>query len=169
MAVTLPALHLFSTAPKFSYFIVLLGLYHQFFAHIYGQIFLQPFIFLGGLSIVVANCVLFTIKNQVIVVLAWSSIANIGLLFLLFGLFPQVSLITGFLVYYLLGSFFFFVFLQYLIVSVRRTSTTELIRFTPQHFGDLSVVRKPLGYVGLALVLVFSLLNFFGIPPLLGF
>lgn len=162
-AVTLPVLNFFSTAPKFTYIILVLSFYHDIFGHLNAIYFLQPFIFLGGLSILVANLVLFTIKNNLLNVIAWSSIANIGLLFWLFGICPQITLVIGFIMYYLIGTWFFMCLLQYIIVRDQKSL------HHPLYFSDLTVLRGSLSYYSLVVLVIFSLLNFFGIPPLAGF
>ena len=164
MSVSLPVLTFFSTAPKLTYITILLSLYINLFIFINPEAFLQPLMFLGGITIFFANLIMFTIRNNLLVLLAWSSIANMGLLFLLFGKYPLGSFTLTFIIYYTVSTFLFFLLLQYFIIM----DETGVVRH-PIYFTDLSVVRYHTSYKAIFLVLVLSFLNFFGIPPLLGF
>lgn len=164
MSVSLPVLTFFSTAPKLTYITILLSLYINLFSFINPEAFLQPLMFLGGITIFFANLIMFTIRNNLLVLLAWSSIANMGLLFLLFGKYPLGSFTLTFIIYYTVSTFLFFLLLQYFIIM----DETGVVRH-PIYFTDLSVVRYHTSYKAIFLVLVLSFLNFFGIPPLLGF
>ena len=164
LAVTLPVLHFFSTAPKLTYLFLLVSLYNQLFNVVNPEGFLFPFIFLGSFTIVMGNIILFTVKNNLLIAFAWSAIANMGLLFLLFGVYPLQNYGLIFLGYYLTGTIIFFLLLQYVVIYDK----TFTIRH-PLYFTDLAVLRTPQAYSYLLLVLAICLLNFFGIPPLLGF
>jgi NADH:ubiquinone oxidoreductase subunit 2 (subunit N) len=160
----LPVLTFFSTAPKLTYVTILLSLYINLFLFVNPTAFLYPFIFLGVTTMLVANVAMFTVRNNLLVLLAWSSIANMGLFFLLFGKYPLGAYTLSFLLYYLISTFVFFLLLQYFLMM----DETGVVRH-PIYFADLSVVRFHSMYKLIFILLVFSFLNFFGIPPLLGF
>ena len=164
MSVSLPVLTFFSTAPKITYVTILVSLYLNLFSFVNPEAFLYPLLILGTLTIILSNLVMFSIRNNLLNLLAWSSIANMGLLFLLFGKYPLQSYILTYIIYYVMGTFLFFIVLQYFVII----DSSGVVRH-PMYFTDLTVVRTHKEYKQLFIVLVFSFLNFFGIPPLLGF
>lgn len=163
-SVSLPVLTFFSTAPKLTYVTILLSLYVNLFMFVNPTAFLTPMIMLGVVTMVVGNCLMFTVRNNLLILLAWSSVANMGLLFLLFGKYPLSAFTFSFIIYYTIGTFVFFLMLQYFIIM----DETGMVRH-PIYFADLSVVRYHVSYKLVFILLVFSFLNSFGIPPLLGF
>ncbi len=163
-SISLPVLTFFSTAPKLTYVTILLSLYVNLFMFINPTSFLTPMIMLGAVTMVVGNCLMFTTRNNLLILLAWSSVANMGLLFLLFGTYPLSAFTFSFIIYYTIGTFVFFLMLQYFIIM----DETGIVRH-PIYFADLSVVRYHVSYKLVFILLVFSFLNSFGIPPLLGF
>jgi NADH:ubiquinone oxidoreductase subunit 2 (subunit N) len=164
MGVPLPTLTFFSTAPKLTYVTVLLSLYINIFSFINPQSFLLPLVILGSLSIIVANVIMFTIHNNLLILLAWSSIANMGLLFLLMGKYPLGAYSFIYILYYTGSTFLFFLVLQYFIIK----DNNNLVRH-PIYFTDLAVVRYHVAYRPIFLLIILLLLNFFAIPPLVGF
>jgi len=163
-SVSLPVLTFFSTAPKLTYVTILLSLYVNLFMFVNPTAFLTPMIVLGAVTMVVGNCLMFTVRNNLLILLAWSSVANMGLLFLLFGKYPLSAFTFSFIIYYTIGIFVFFLMLQYFIIM----DETGIVRH-PIYFADLSVVCYHVSYKLVFILLVFSFLNSFGIPPLLGF
>jgi NADH:ubiquinone oxidoreductase subunit 2 (subunit N) len=163
-SVSLPALTFFATAPKLTYVTVLLSLYINVFSFINPESFLLSFFVLGGTTIILGNCLMFAVRNHLLTLLAWSSIANMGLLFLLFSQCPFDAYVLVFIIYYTFSTFLFFLVLQYFLIMDQNGTTRHVLYFT-----DLSVVRYHPSYQLIYLVLIFSFLNFFGIPPLLGF
>jgi len=162
--VTLPVLTFFSTAPKLTYITILLSLYLNLFTWINPEAFLMPLCVLGALSILVGNALMFTVRNNLLILLAWSSVANMGLLFLLFSQSPCGSYVFLFIIYYIFSTFFLFLLLQHFIFLDDTGTVRQLYYFT-----DLSVVRHHVSYKFIYMLLIFSFLNSFGIPPLLGF
>jgi NADH:ubiquinone oxidoreductase subunit 2 (subunit N) len=163
-SISLPVLTFFSTAPKLTYVTILLSLYINLFMFINPTSFLTPMIMLGAVTMIIGNCLMFTARNNLLILLAWSSVANMGLLFLLFGKYPLSAFTFSFIIYYTIGTFVFFLMLQYFIIM----DETGIVRH-PIYFADLSVVRYHVSYKLVFILLVFSFLNSFGIPPLLGF
>jgi len=119
---------------------------------------------LSIISIVVSNVAMFSIRNNLLGLLAWSSIANMSLLFFLFSQYPFQSYSFIFILYYTVGTLLFFVVLQYIVLEDSNNKTRHIL-----HFSDLGVLRHHKTYAALCLVVLVSLLNFFGIPPLMGF
>lgn len=107
-SIPLPVLTFFATAPKLTYMTILLSLYVNLFMFVNPSAFLYPMIFLGSLTVLVGNCLMFTVRSNLLVLLAWSSVANMGLLCLTFGKYPLSTFTFNFLIYYILGTFAFF-------------------------------------------------------------
>jgi len=164
MSVSLPVLMFFATAPKITYVTILISLYINLFSFVNPEAFLYPLLILGTLTVVLANLMMFTIRNNLLNLLAWSSIANMGLLFLIFGKYPLQGYLLTYIIYYVVGTLLFFLALQYFVIL----DASGVVRH-PMYFTDLTVVRTHTHYKPLFILLVFSFLNFFGIPPLLGF
>jgi NADH:ubiquinone oxidoreductase subunit 2 (subunit N) len=162
--VSLPVLTFFGTAPKIVYLTILSSLYINLFAYINNQHFLNMLGFCAVISMIVANIAMFAVRNNLLQLLAWSSIANMGLLFFLLAFFPYKAYSLVFMLYYIMGTLLFFVGLQYIIVTDNTNNLRQVLYFT-----DLKVICHNPQYRLLFLVLIFSLLNFFGIPPLMGF
>jgi NADH:ubiquinone oxidoreductase subunit 2 (subunit N) len=162
--VALPVLTFFGTAPKLVYLTIISSMYINLFAYINNQHFLNIIGLFGVVSIIVGNLAMFSVRNNLLQLLAWSSISNMGLLFFLVAFFPYYSFSLVFMLYYTVGTLLFFVGLQYIIITDQTGAVRQVLYFT-----DLSVVRYHPQYRILFLTLMISLLNFFGIPPLVGF
>ena len=162
-SVSLPVLTFFATAPKITYITILMSLYMNLFAFVNPVHFLYMMGVLSTISIVVSNVAMFSIRNNLLGLFAWSSIANMSLLFFLFSQYPFQSYSFIFILYYTVGTLLFFVVLQYIVLEDSNNKTRHIL-----HFSDLGVLRHHKAYAAVCLVLV-SLLNFFGIPPLMGF
>jgi NADH:ubiquinone oxidoreductase subunit 2 (subunit N) len=162
--VSLPVLTFFGTAPKLVYLTIISSMYINLFAYINNQHFLNIVGLFGVISIIIGNFAMFSVRNNLLQLLAWSSISNMGLLFFLVSFFPYYSFSLVFMLYYTVGTLLFFVGLQYIIITDQTTAVRQVLYFT-----DLSVVRYHPQYRVLFLTLMISLLNFFGIPPLVGF
>ena len=162
--VSLPVLTFFSTAPKLTYMVILLSLYMNLFSYVNPEAFLYPFLILGVVTVIVGNIVMFTVRNNLLTLLAWSSIANMGLLFFLFGKYPLNSYTLTFISYYTISTFLFFLLMQYFLIMDETGSVRH-----PIYFNDLSVVRNHPAARLIFMALILSFLNFFGIPPLLNF
>jgi NADH:ubiquinone oxidoreductase subunit 2 (subunit N) len=139
-------------------------MYINLFAYINNQHFLNILGLFGVVSIIIGNFAMFSVRNNLLQLLAWSSISNMGLLFFLVAFFPYYSFSLVFMLYYTVGTLLFFVGLQYIIITDQTGAVRQVLYFT-----DLSVVRYHPQYRVLFLTLMISLLNFFGIPPLVGF
>jgi len=162
--VSLPVLTFFGTAPKLVYLTIISSMYINLFAYINNQHFLNILGFFGVMTMILGNLSMFSVRNNLLQLLAWSSVSNMGLLFFLVAFFPYYSFSLVFMLYYTVGTLLFFVGLQYIII----TDQTGAVRQV-QYFTDLSIVRYHPQYRVLFVTLMFSLLNFFGIPPLVGF
>jgi len=160
----LPVLTFFGTAPKLVYLTILSSMYINLFAYINNQHFLNIIGFFGVVTIIMGNLAMFSVRNNLLQLLAWSSISNMGLLFFLVAFFPYYSFSLVFMLYYTVGTLLFFVGLQYIMITDQTGNVRPVLYFT-----DLSIVRYNPQYRVLFLILMFSLLNFFGIPPLMGF
>ena len=163
-SVSIPVLMFFATAPKITYVTVLLSLYINLFSFVNPEAFLYPLLILGIITIVVSNLMMFTIRNNLLNLLAWSSIANMGLLFLIFGKYPLQGYLLTYIIYYVFGTYIFFLALQYFVMM----DNSGIVRH-PMYFTDITVVSTHIQYKQLYIILIFSFLNFFGIPPLIGF
>lgn len=163
-SVSLPVLTFFGTAPKLVYLTIISSLYINLFAYINNQHFLSLLSLFAVISLLVSNIAMFSVRNNLLQLLAWSSISNMGLLFFLLSFFPYKAYSLVFMFYYIMGTLLFFVGLQYIILTNKTTEVRQIIYFT-----DLSVIRYNPQYRVLFLTFVFSFLNFFGIPPLAGF
>ena len=163
-SVSLPVLTFFATAPKITYITILMSLYMNLFAFVNPIRFLYIMGVLSVISIVVANVAMFSIRNNLLRLFAWSSIANMSLLFFLFSQYPFQSYSFVFILYYTVGTLLFFVVLQYIILEDINNKTRHIL-----YFSDLAVLRHHKAYAPLCIVVLVSLLNFFGIPPLMGF
>lgn len=163
-SVSLPVLTFFATAPKITYITILMSLYMNLFAFVNPVHFLYMMGVLSIISIVVSNVAMFSIRNNLLGLFAWSSIANMSLLFFLFSQYPFQSYSFIFILYYTVGTLLFFVVLQYIVLEDSNNKTRHIL-----HFSDLGVLRHHKAYAALCLVVLVSLLNFFGIPPLMGF
>jgi len=164
LSVPLPILTFFGTAPKLTYITILLSVYINLFAFINPESFLYPLMVLGSITMVVANVMMFKVYNNLLILLAWSSIANMGLLCFLMGKYPLEVYSLNFIIYYVFSTLFFFVILQYLVLKDNSQTKRH-----PIYFTDLSVVSAQLAYKPIFFLLVLSLLNSFGIPPFLVF
>jgi NADH:ubiquinone oxidoreductase subunit 2 (subunit N) len=162
--VALPVLTFFGTAPKLVYLTIISSMYINLFAYINNQHFLNILGLFGVISIIIGNFAMFSVRNNLLQLLAWSSISNMGLLFFLVAFFPYYSFSLVFMLYYTVGTLLFFVGLQYIIIKDQTGAVRQVLYFT-----DLSIVRYHPQYRILFLTLMISLLNFFGIPPLVGF
>ena len=162
--VALPVLTFFGTAPKLVYLTIISSMYINLFAYINNQHFLNILGLFGVVSIIIGNFAMFSVRNNLLQLLAWSSISNMGLLFFLLAFFPYYSFSLVFMLYYTVGTLLFFVGLQYIIIKDETGQLRQVLYFT-----DLSIVRYQPQYRVLFLTLMISLLNFFGIPPLVGF
>lgn len=160
----LPVLTFFGTAPKLVYLTILSSMYINLFAYINNQHFLNIIGFFAVVTIIMGNLAMFSVRNNLLQLLAWSSISNMGFLFFLVAFFPYYSFSLVFMLYYTVGTLLFFVGLQYIMITDETGNVRPILYFT-----DLSIVRYHPQYRVLFLILMFSLLNFFGIPPLMGF
>jgi NADH:ubiquinone oxidoreductase subunit 2 (subunit N) len=163
-SVSLPVLTFFATAPKITYVTILMSLYINLFAFVNPTRFLYMMGVLSVISIVVSNVAMFSIRNDLLRLLAWSSIANMSLLFFSFSQYPFQSYSFIFILYYTVGTLLFFVVLQYIVLEDSNDKTRHIL-----YFSDLAVLRSHKLFIPLCLVVLVSLLNFFGIPPLMGF
>jgi len=163
-SVSLPVLTFFGTAPKLVYLTIISSLYINLFAYINNQHFLSLLSLFAVISLLVSNIAMFSVRNNLLQLLAWSSISNMGLLFFLLSFFPYKAYSLVFMLYYIIGTLLFFVGLQYIILTNKTGEVRQIMYFT-----DLSIVRYNPEYRVLFLTLIFSFLNFFGIPPLAGF
>jgi NADH:ubiquinone oxidoreductase subunit 2 (subunit N) len=163
-SVSLPVLTFFATSPKITYVTILMSLYINLFAFVNPTRFLYMMGVLSVISIVVSNVGMFSIRNDLLRLLAWSSIANMSLLFFSFSQYPFQSYSFIFILYYTVGTLLFFVVLQFLVLEDSNDKTRHIL-----YFSDLAVLRYHKLFIPLCLMVLVSLLNFFGIPPLMGF
>ncbi len=163
--VSLPVLNFFSTAPKFVYLTILVSLYLNLFSYVNGQHFLNMVLLLSIVCIIVANIAMFSVNNQLLHLLAWSSVANMGLLFLLLSRFPYKSYNIVFMIYYTVATLLFFLALQYIVVKDNKKNEWRNVLY----FTDLVFLRHSTEDRRLFVIALFSLLSFFGIPPFIGF
>lgn len=163
--ISLPVLTFFSTAPKLTYLVILLSLYLNLYSIVNPEGFLFFFFLLGTFTLIVGNLLMFSVRNNLLILLAWSSIANMGLLFFLFGQYPLQAYTLVFIILYTISTFSFFFLLQYFVMVENKNSLVRHVIY----FSDLSVIRYQNGARLLFLVLILSFLNFFGIPPFLNF
>jgi len=163
-SVSLPVLTFFSTAPKITYITILVSLYMNLFIVVNPDNFLNIIYILSIISIVIANLSMFSIRDNLLKLLAWSSIANMGLLLFLFSFNPLKSYVFIYIIYYTFGTLLLFLALQYIVINDHMNKKRNIL-----YFSDLTVLRNHVEYRPLCLVIVFSLLSSFGIPPLMGF
>ena len=163
-SISLPVLTFFATAPKITYITILLSLYVNLFAFVNPIHFLSIMTFLSIISMIVANVAMFSIRNNLLKLFAWSSIANMSLLFFVFSQYPFNFYTFMFIFYYTFGTVLFFSALQYIIIEDNNNKRRHVL-----YFSDLSVLRQHEIYRPLFILFSVSLLNFFGIPPLVGF
>jgi NADH:ubiquinone oxidoreductase subunit 2 (subunit N) len=90
-----------------------------------------------------------------------------GLLCFLFGNYPFGPYIFIYILFYLFGTFSFFLILQYLVIKDNFNQLTILRSI--KYFTDLAIIKYQSSYKILLVLLMFTLFNFMGIPPLLGF
>ena len=93
---------------------------------------------------------MFAVRNHLLTLLAWSSIANMGLLFLLFSQCPFDAYVLVFIIYYTFSTFLFFLVLQYFLIMDQNGTTRHVLYFT-----DLSVVRYHPSYQLIYLLLFY--------------
>jgi NADH-quinone oxidoreductase subunit N len=163
-SVSLPVLTFFSTAPKITYITILVSLYTNLFIVVNPENFLNIIYVLSIISIIIANFSMFSIRDNLLKLLAWSSIANMGLLLLLFSFNPLKSYVFMYIIYYTFGTLLLFVALQFIVIKDSLNKTRNIL-----YFSDLTILRHHASYTGLGMIIIFSLLSAFGIPPLMGF
>lgn len=163
-SVSLPVLTFFATAPKVTYMVILVSLYMNLFIIVNPQNFLNIIYIISIISIIIANLSMFSIYDNLLKLLAWSSIANMGLLLFLFSFNPLKSYTFVYIIYYTFGTLLLFLALQYIIIIDSNDKKRNIL-----YFSDLTLLRHHLAYRPLCLIIIFSLLSAFGIPPLMGF
>ena len=166
-SVSLPVLTFFATAPKITYVYILTSLYMNVFVYTANGIMPTLYFVFGSVSLIFSSIMLFVTRNNLLKVLAWSSISNMSLLYILLSYAPgdKVGDYYGlcFIVLYSFSTFLFFSLLQYFVFQDK-----DNIRHI-MYFTDLNVLIGQKAYaVGFFLAGIL-LLNFFGIPPLVGF
>lgn len=163
-SISIPVLTFFSTAPKITYITILVSLYMNLFIVVNPENFLNIIYILSIISIIIANLSMFSIRDNLLKLLAWSSIANMGLLLFLFSFNPLKAYVFIYIIYYTFGTLLLFLALQYIVINDHMNKKRNIL-----YFSDLTVLRNHVEYRPLCLVIVFSLLSSFGIPPLMGF
>jgi NADH-quinone oxidoreductase subunit N len=161
----LPVLMFFATAPKFVYvFLISNFLVVHFSYFIFDQLKLL-FLLLAVLTTVIGTFGLMTEKRDIMRFVGWSSISNLGVLFLLWGLINQnqilFSLSLTYMFYYVVNTLLFLGVFNYLYLPAVNRQIF--------YFSDLQILLRHSSLNVFYLIIMCSFFSFLGLPPFLGF
>jgi NADH-quinone oxidoreductase subunit N len=179
--IPLPSLIFFSTLPKFIYVFIISYLigYHSFL-FILNKTPSYIFIFFALCSVTVGAFGLLNERRNIFRFLGWSSILNLGILFLIFsftGINIQLCLRLSitYIIIYIINIIFYLSLIfclyfpdeQYVLYNEEYNLNSYKGRFAI-YISDLQVLGRSNIFI-LYFIIICCLFSFFGLPPFLGF
>lgn len=163
----LPVLLFFSTVPKLVYVFLITRFLYLDFLRVSLVDFRLLFILLAVLTALVGAFGLMNEKKDIMRFIGWSSILNLGLLFLFWGLslgYFDMSLFSTSIIYMLFYNINILLFLGVFVYLFFPFLNRQAF-----FFSDLGVILRTNSLQPFYFIIVFSFFSFLGLPPFVGF